>query len=184
MKAMLFVDCQDDFFGGGALEVPNAEEIRPVLKKLMKLAKDEKIPVLKTMDAHVANDPEFTTFPPHCIKETNGQASIVECSCTKAIVFEKATYDVFDKKLGSPNIESYLKDNNITEVWIAGVVGNICVEAAVTGLRKLGITTYVFENAVTWMDMEAGVFCQGADDKETSVKRLRALGAHLAQVKL
>ena len=184
MKAMMFVDCQQDFFGGGALEVPNADEIRPVLKKLMKLAKDEKVPVLKTMDSHVENDPEFKVFPPHCIKETDGQASIVECSCKKAVIFEKATFDIFDKKLGSPQIEEWLKNNNITEVWIAGVVGNICVEAAVTGLRKLGITTYVFENAVTWMDMEAGVFCQGADDKETSVKRLRALGAHLTQAKI
>lgn len=184
MKAFLFVDCQQDFFGNGALEVPNADEIRPVLKKLTKLAQDEKIPVMKTMDAHVQNDPEFNTFPPHCIKETTGQASIVECSCKKAVIFEKATYDIFDKKLGSPNIESYLKDNNITEVWVAGIVGNICVEAAVRGLRNLGITTYVFRNAVTWMDLEQGIFCEGEDNEQKSKQRMHELGAMLAYAAL
>ena len=180
-RVFVDVDTQCDFMNeDGALYVPGAEEIKPVLKKLTKLAKDEKIPVLKTMDWHEPNDKEFTQFPPHCVKETGVAATIRETANTKAIVFEKQTYDAFT----NPALEEWLKKNKVTEAWVYGVVGNICCEAAVTGLRKLGITTYVFENAVTWMDMEAGVFCQGEDNKDKSVERLRALGAHLAQVKL
>ena len=184
MKVFVDVDTLNDFFEGGALPVPNADEIRPTLQKLTKLAKEQKIPVLKLCDAHDGTEPEMIgnggPFPLHCLNETEGAATLRETAHAKAIVFEKQTYDAFT----NPALEEWLKKNKVTEAWVYGVVGNICVEAAVTGLRKLGITTYVFENAVTWMDMEAGVFCQGADDKETSVKRLRALGAHLAQVKL
>lgn len=152
MKAFLFVDCQNDFFPGGNLAVETADEIRPTLKKLIKLAKEDNIPILKTMDCHVTNDEEFKKFPPHCIEGTEGYKSIEETDVDGAVIFNKQTYDVFDKKLGNKDITKWLKDNKITEVWVSGVVDSICVRAAVLGLLRLGITTYVFKNAIAGLD--------------------------------
>ena len=184
MKVFVDVDTLNDFFEGGALPVPNAEEIREVLGKLTKLSKEQKIPVLKFCDSHDGSEPEMISnggpFPYHCMKETEGSATIRETAHKRAIVFEKQTYDAFT----NPAVEKWLTKNKVTEAWVYGVVGNICVESAVKGLRNLGIKTYVFENAVTWMDMEDGVFCNGVDNKEQSVKRIRKMGAVLAQSKI
>jgi len=188
MMVFVDVDTLNDFFANGALPVPNADEIRSVLKNLTELAKDKKIPVLKFNDSHDGREPEMNVnggpFPLHCMKETSGAACIRETANNKAKVFTKRTYDAFDRNLGNPEIDEWLTKNNVTEAWVYGLVGNICVEAAVMGLLRRGIRVYVFENAVTWMDLEKGIFCEGADNKELSVKRMRAAGASFAVAKL
>jgi nicotinamidase/pyrazinamidase len=187
-RVFVDVDTLNDFFADGALPVPNADKIRPVLKSLTVLAKNEKIPVLKLCDCHDGTEPEMICnggpFPLHCMKGTEGAACIRETANNKAIVFEKRTYDVFDKNLGNPDIVEWLMANDITEAWVYGDVGNICVEAAVIGLLRRNIKVYVFENAVIWMDLENGIFCQGPDNKEQSVKRMIKAGAHMAVAKL
>lgn len=158
MKVFVDVDTQCDFMNNdGALYVPGAEEIKPLLKKITKIAKDEKIPVLKTMDWHEANDKEFSQFPPHCVKETDGAASIRETSNKKAIIFEKQTFDVFDKKLGNKNFKKWLEENKVNEVWLYGVCSEICVKATVLGLLKMGINVFVFENAIKSLTEEGAI---------------------------
>ena len=187
-RVFVDVDTLNDFFANGTLPVPNADEIRPVLAKITELAKDEKIPVLKFNDSHDGREPEMSInggpFPFHCMKETSGAACIIETANNRAKVFEKRTYDAFDRNLGNPDLEEWLKKNKVTESWVYGLVGNICVEAAVMGLLRHGIRVYVFQNAVTWMDMENGIFCEGADNKEQSIKRMQKAGAHFAVAKL
>ena len=184
-RAIVIVDAQNDFFPpNGALAVPNADKIRTNLAKITEMAKDDNILLIKTMDCHDTNDPEFKVFPPHCVAETTGQASILECAANKAVVFNKKTYDVFHPELGSKEIDEWLKKNKVTEVFVAGLVGNICVEAAVMGLLRRGIKVYVFENATVWMELEKGIFCEGADNKELSVKRMKKAGVYFAVAKL
>ena len=176
MKVFLFIDCQNDFFGSGNLEVPNSDSIRCVLEKLIKLAKDDNIPVLKIMDAHIENDPEFNVYPPHCIKGTEGYASIIECSCKKAIIFEKATYNVFDKKLGNKDFKKWLKDNNVTDIYVAGVCTEICIKDTVIGLCKLKeYNVYVFKNAICHLDEKK---------KDEAINEMIKSGAYMAQAKL
>ena len=176
MKAIVLVDCQQDFFPpNGALAVPESDTIRPVLAKITKMAKEDNIPIIKTMDCHDTNDPEFKVFPPHCVEGTEGQASIVECAANKAVVFNKKTYDVFHNELGSQEIDGWLKKNKITEVWVAGVCTEICVLATVKGLCKRGITTYVFQNAIHYLKKEDG---------EKAIKEMKEFGAHFAVAKL
>ena len=55
------VDTQIDFlYPAGALYVPGAEALLPVLARLNQYAAAQSIPVLSTMDAHLEDDPEFT----------------------------------------------------------------------------------------------------------------------------
>jgi len=147
-KAILLIDCQKDFFEGGALAVPNSNTIRPVLEKITILAKDSKIPLLKTMDTHTTNDPEFK------VDGTEGHASIIECSSKRCTTFNKSTFDVFHPELGNKEFEVWLKKHKIKTVYVAGVATDYCVKAAVIGLCKRGITTYVFENAIAGVDEE------------------------------
>jgi len=68
-----------------------------------------------------------------------------------------------------------LKDNNVHEAWVYGVATDFCIRAAVLGLCRLGITTYVFENAIAGVNPET---------TEVAIKEMRAAGAHMAVAKL
>ena len=73
------IDTQNDFINkNGALYVPGADEIKYNLENLTAYAKDNKVPIVGSVDNHPKNDPEFKVFPPHCIKRTTGQEKISE----------------------------------------------------------------------------------------------------------
>src|SRR5437764_15358630 len=68
------VDTQNDFvLPAGALYVPGAEKIIPVVGRLNQCAADRGHRVISTVDAHTENDPEFRTWRPHCVLGTCGQ---------------------------------------------------------------------------------------------------------------
>src|SRR5438552_9527154 len=96
MKTVFFdIDTQIDFVcPAGALYVPGAEKILPVIAQL-----NRKAPVLiSTMDAHSENDPEFQIYPHHCVVGTIGQqkpASTLIEKCDQQIIIEKQTLDCF-----------------------------------------------------------------------------------------
>ena len=67
------IDTQFDFMNPkGTLNVPDAEDIIDNIKKLFGYAKEHKIKILSSTDAHKIDDPEFKLFPPHCVKGTSG----------------------------------------------------------------------------------------------------------------
>src|SRR3977135_428652 len=75
MKTLFFdVDTQIDFlYPSGALYVPGAEKGVAQIGALNRFAGSQGIPVISTMDAHTEDDPEFRTWPPHCVAGTTGQ---------------------------------------------------------------------------------------------------------------
>lgn len=156
MKAIAIIDVQKDFMDrDGALAVPGADAIRPTLAQIAQFARDNNILLFFTQDEHDGTEPEMAHFPLHCMKGTEGQQNIDEVKTEdKDIVFRKRCYDVFAPKLGNPDIEKWLKDNIIDKVYIAGVVGNICCEAAAIGMAKRGIDVTIWDDAVVFMDID------------------------------
>jgi nicotinamidase/pyrazinamidase len=156
MKALGVIDIQNDFINKeGALYVPGAEKIKDNLKATINAAKSDNTPIFFTADSHDGTEPEMSKnggpFPYHCINGTEGQKIIEEVSLDGAILFEKRCYNVFDPELGNKKIVSWIKDNNIEEVYLIGVVGNICVEAAAIGLVNMGVKVTLIEKAIVWM---------------------------------
>ena len=71
------IDTQIDFlFPSGALYVPGSESILPAVQRLNQYAVANGFPLVSTVDAHTENDPEFATWPPHCVKGTWGQGCL------------------------------------------------------------------------------------------------------------
>ena len=174
-KKVIFwaVDCQRDFMNAnGALYVEGAESIKPNLKKLTKFAEQKKLTVINTLDYHFPEDeelsdkPDFkTTFPPHCmfhqaghklIKETQvlGNYSILDYRENQEtninvydnnIILTKNKFNVFE---GNPHTNKLLDLINPDTAVVYGVATNICVNYAVLGLEKRGISVYVVEDAI------------------------------------
>src|SRR5262245_11720479 len=88
------IDTQFDFMDkGGSLYVPGAEEIVPNLRKLISFAKDRSVPVVASVDAHPADDPEFAQFPPHCVRDTPGQLKIGATVMAPSVVVPESERD-------------------------------------------------------------------------------------------
>jgi nicotinamidase-related amidase len=89
MKIFFDVDTQNDFMNrDGALYVPDAELIKPNLKKLTDYAREKNIPILGSVDKHFGTE-EYKErekelkrwggpFPDHCITGTEGELKINE----------------------------------------------------------------------------------------------------------
>ena len=106
--ALLVVDVQRDFCAGGALAVPNGEDIVPVLNQWLQAAESAEIPILLSRDWHPRGHVSFTDsggpWAEHCVQDTPGAAFhprlVVPASgrvVTKGVRFDKDQISVFDQ---------------------------------------------------------------------------------------
>ncbi len=158
MKAVFFdIDTQIDFvYPAGALYVPGAERILPVVAELNRRAPL----VISTMDAHSEDDPEFKLYPPHCVAGTTGQhkpaitllperASLPNAPAgARQILLEKQTFDCFS----NPHLEPLLARLNADGYVIYGVVTEICVRCAAFGLLRSGKRVEIVTDAIRELD--------------------------------
>ena len=171
MQTVFFdIDTQLDFMvPAGALYVPGAESILDRIAVLNRYAASQGIPVISTTDAHSEDDPEFKVWPHHCVVGTVGQQKcgvtllekrlvIPNAACASAIagiqqiVIEKQTIDVYS----NVNLPAILRELAADRYVVYGVVTEICVQTAVTGLLKTGARIEVVTDAVRSLSDEAG----------------------------
>ena len=170
------VDTQADFlYPSGALYVPGAEKIVDRVAELNHWAAAHGIPVLSSMDAHTPDDPEFRTWPPHCVAGTAGQQKpastllrspvvvrnepgLPETAGAEQILLEKQALDCFT----NVNLVALLKRLRADRYVVYGVVTEICVKFAAMGLLKTGSRVEVVTDAVKELDgTQASEFLQG-----------------------
>lgn len=194
----LDVDTQRDFMRkDGALYVPGAERIIPKLRRLFDFARRSGISILSSVDAHAPDDPEFGTFPPHCVKGSEGQKKIddtligrplvlenrpVDRNLVEAvrrygqIIVEKQTLDLFS----NPVAERLLRALPARAV-VFGVTTEHCVRAAALGLRSRGVSVVLVGDAVRALspqgEREALSEMQAAGVETVTVETLLELGA-------
>lgn len=146
------VDTQMDFlFPAGALYVPGAERLLPVLARLNHYAAAHGIPLISTTDAHRENDPEFRDWPPHCVAGTSGQHKACE-TLVGQIIFEKQTLDVFD----NPNFGALLDGLAADSYVVYGVATDYCVRIAALGLLRTGKPVSIVTDAIAAVKAEDG----------------------------
>jgi len=170
------VDTQIDFIEPqGKLYVQGAEEIKPTLGRITRLAREKSLIVVNTADFHhedsaeLSENPDFmTTFPVHCmagtegaefIKETkpenyividwdkdyNLKVELAEIGSHRNLVIRKDEFDVFKGNRYSENILNLLAPETVV---VYGVATNICVNDAVIGLAKRGKKVIVITDAI------------------------------------
>lgn len=174
MKPLLVVvDVQKDFMlPTGSLYVKDAEKIIPNIKNLIEDAKADDMNILYTSDYHyttskeLSDTPNFTTtFPPHCIRDTEGvllvdeindtrytidwekqysKEELTDLSKNKELLLLKDEFDMFTNK-NTDNLIQILKPS---EILICGVVEAVCVKHAVEGFVKRGFKVSVFEDCI------------------------------------
>src|SRR5271157_3044714 len=80
------VDTQADFMlPGGNLYVPGAERLLPNIRRLTDAARQGRVFLVSHGCYHTQDDPEFKTFPPHCVKGTPGSELVPEALTEKIV---------------------------------------------------------------------------------------------------
>ena len=170
---------------GGRLYVPGAERLLPNIRRLTDAARQGRVFLVSHGCYHAKEDPEFNTFPPHCIKSTPGSAVVPEALAEKVITvpneataalprdlfqyqqihLEKQTLDIFESRHAAELVKRLGRD---TEFVVFGVVTEYCVRLAAKGLLERGHRVAVVKDAIETLR---------AEDGERTVAELQALGA-------
>lgn len=107
-SCLVVVDVQNDFCPGGALAVPEGDQVVPVLNTWIKKFRERGLPVVYTKDWHPADHSSFKPnggiWPPHCLQHTYGSDFhpdlLVEGPVfVKGFVANREAYSGFDSRL-------------------------------------------------------------------------------------
>ncbi len=180
------VDVQRDFMlPGGSLYVPGAEKLLPNIRRLTDAARQGRVFLVSHGCFHTPHDPEFQTFPPHCVKGTEGAELVPEALTDKVarvpndaaakvpedlsqfqqILLEKQTLNIFESKHAEEVLQRLGKD---PEFVVFGVVTEYCVSFAARGLLQRGRRVAVVQDAIETLKKEDG---------QATIAELARLGA-------
>ena len=161
--ALLVVDVQRDFLPGGALAVPDGDEVVPVLAACIEAFASNECPVFASRDWHPPDHCSFKAsggpWPPHCIAGSPGATLDPELHLpANAVIVDKATsadkdaYSAFE----GTTLDAQLRELRTKRLFIGGLVTEYCVlSSALDGLR-LGHEVVLLTDAIRAIDQAEG----------------------------
>lgn len=179
MRALILVDIQNDFVAGGKLEVPNGEQIIPLVNQLS----NEFELVVATQDWHppghksfASNHPGKNAFetitlgglpqvlwPDHCVQGSRGAEFHPELKMERVeAVFRKGMDPEIDSYSGfydnghkkSTGLAGYLKERKVRSVYVCGLAGDYCVYYTAKDALGAGFDTFIIEDATRAINEE------------------------------
>ncbi|CAN5473504.1 bifunctional nicotinamidase/pyrazinamidase [soil metagenome] len=189
MKALIIVDLQNDFVKGGALAVPEGEEIVPLINKIQ----EHFDLILATQDWHpedhgshannhedakpgdvvvLAGRPQIL-WPAHCVQETRGADFVPGLNRDRwAAVFQKGAVRHIDSYSGffdnggehATGLGNYLKERGATDVYVLGLATDYCVKFTALDAVELGFRTYLILDACRGVELKPGDVLAAIDE--------------------
>lgn len=201
MKCLVLTDIQNDFLPGGALAVPEGDQIIPIANRLQSA-----FPlVAATQDWHPANHGSFVAnhpgkkiydqielggvpqilWPVHCVQNTRGADFAPGLQRERvAKVFHKGTdadidsysalFDNMHRK--STGLGEWMKEQGVTEVFFCGLATDYCVKFSALDAVQFGFKTDVIEDASRGIDLQT-------DDVKKAIAEMKGAGVRILQSK-
>lgn len=199
MTALILVDVQNDFLPGGALAVPEGDQIIPVVNRLqphfdrVAATQDWHPPTHGSFAAnHAERQPgehielaglQQILWPVHCVQGTAG-ADFAPGLQREAWdrIFKKGTDAEIDSYSGffdnghrkATGLGEYLRERGVTEVSLAGLATDYCVKFTALDAVQLGFRTHLIEDACRGVNLQPG-------DVERAISEMRAAGVEIIQ---
>lgn len=169
-RALLLIDIQKDFCKGGALAVPNGDEVVPVANLMIKMFYDNNDMVAATQDWHPANHGSFAAnhpdkkvfnvidlnglnqvlWPTHCVENTAGAEfhdDLLDIShvylkgCDPGVDSYSGFFD--NGKRNKTLLDDDLKAAGITDLFVMGLATDYCVKFTVLDAVDLGYKVHL-----------------------------------------
>lgn len=200
MRALIVVDVQNDFMDDGALPVPGAYDVVPLVNEAMKRFEI----VVATQDWHPPGHGSFASshagrspyeridlhgleqvlWPAHCVQGEDGAAFVNGLHTDRfTTVFPKGTDPRVDSYSGffdnghrnSTGLSAWLKERGVTDVSVLGVATDFCVKFTALDAVGEGFGTTLLVDACRGVDLNAG-------DVARAVEEMRAAGVTIGSV--
>ena len=174
-EGLLLIDVQNDFLPGGALAVPDGDQILGRVGELVR-SRDFDL-VVATRDWHPADHNSFREqggpWPPHCVQGTAG-AEIHESIPRESIdaVVDAGYEPDLEGYSGfeSTDLEQILREHEIDRLTVVGLATDYCVkETALDAVRK-GFEVVIDPDGIRGIDASPG-------DSERALQELETAGA-------
>lgn len=161
--ALIVVDVQNDFCRGGALPVPDGDEVVPVLNQWIRAAKHAGTLIVASRDWHPADHVSFRErggpWPMHCVQGTPGSNFHLDLQLpADAIIVSKATnrdqesYSAF----GGTGLGDLLRQHGVSRVWVGGLAQDYCVRATALDAIREGFEVHLIMEATRPVSAEGG----------------------------
>jgi nicotinamidase/pyrazinamidase len=175
MEALIIVDVQNDFCPGGALPAPKANDIIPVINKLM----NKFDVIVASRDVHPPDTKHFDKWPPHCVEGTRGALFHPELNITRIQKgFNKGTgkkddgYSAFEAT--NENLMDYLLDKKVKNVYISGLTTEYCVKNTAMDAVRNGFNTWLITDAIAAVE-------PGSDNEVEAINEMKNAGIQLIE---
>ncbi|MEQ9301825.1 MAG: bifunctional nicotinamidase/pyrazinamidase [Cyclobacteriaceae bacterium] len=194
MKALIIVDVQNDFLPGGALAVPEGDEVIPYINSIQ----DQYDLVVATQDWHPANHGSFAAnhqgrkpgdeidlnglgqilWPVHCVQDSFGaelanalNKALIDKIFTKGEDAKIDSYSgLYDNgKRRSTGLGEYLNERGATDVDVVGLAADYCVKFTALDAHEFGFTTCVLKQGTRAVNLSP-------DDFDSAIAELRKQG--------
>jgi nicotinamidase/pyrazinamidase len=172
-KILLIVDLQRDFCKDGALGIPTADKIVPIVNKIIPLYDT----VLASKDWHPFNTVHFEKWPIHCVAESSGADFHADLdSHLFDYVFLKGTdnkddgYSAFEAT--NTHLDTYLKEHHVSDLDVCGLTTDYCVRETTLDALRLGYKVRVITDAIDAVNVSPG-------DGDRALAEMAAAGAVL-----
>lgn len=189
--ALIIIDVQNDFCPGGALEVPQGDQVVSVINAIAQQFQT----IVLTQDWHPLKHASFasshnadpfstttlsygeqTLWPDHCIQGSDGAAFHPDLQTNgAALVIRKGMHPGIDSysaffendKTTTTGLTGYLRQLGIKRVFCAGLAFDYCVRFTAEDAVKENFKTVVIEDACRAIDMD-----NSADAARTSFNQM------------
>lgn len=139
--AVLVVDMLNDFFKeGGEMVLAGGDVLYEPIETLTRTARQLKMPVFWLNQSLAPDDTLFQKRVVHCLKGSWGAEIVDDLTVAdEDIIVPKRRYSGFFQT----DLDLHLRERNIQQVVVTGVVTNICVRSTVNDAFFLGYNVFV-----------------------------------------
>lgn len=180
----LGIDMQNDFCPGGALAVPEGDQVIPVFNRVAEWVRNHNGIVALTADWHPADTSHFDMWPPHCVGGTKGaefhpdlEIKKGDYSLRKGMKKNEDAYSGFDAVLPDGyKLEQLIHPaKEVVALVIGGLATDYCVKAttldAIKKTKKMQfVDVYVLEDGIAAVDILP-------DDGAKAIREMKMAGA-------
>ncbi|MBW4974697.1 bifunctional nicotinamidase/pyrazinamidase [Roseovarius mucosus] len=177
-SALIVIDLQNDFCPGGALAVPEGDQIVPGINALM----PEFRAVILTQDWHPSGHSSFASshpgksayemtempygpqvlWPDHCVQGSHGAAFHQDLNTARADLILRKGYNpaidsysaFFENDRATPTgLHGYLQTRGITDLTMVGLATDFCVNYSALDAARLGYRVTVRRDLARGIDL-------------------------------
>lgn len=199
MDALILVDLQNDFLPGGALGVPEGDQVIPVANRVQEYFDL----VIATADWHPPGHGSFASahpgreagdvielsglsqvlWPDHCVQHSEGAefppvlhtakiAKVIHKGMDPGIDSYSGFFD--NGRKNATGLDEYLRERGIDTIYVMGLATDYCVKYTALDAVSLGYETWLIEDGCRGVEVALG-------DIERALGEMAVAGVHVVK---